>query len=157
MLSTSTYVPSGLSTSTEIRYSSTTSTSTKYSGPNPVGMILVHPLRTFLINGGQRLTPGTSQPMTVLITRGRSNTLMARPRPTGLTIIGGSGPYGTRLFPMANDTNSTGIILRTIHREWCERRARWRSQQLVIITTLFGTGSRKPLGEFIIANEVIVR
>ena len=37
MLSTSTYVPSGLSTSTstEIRYSSTTSTSTKYSGPNP--------------------------------------------------------------------------------------------------------------------------
>ena len=58
---------------------------------------------------------------------------------------------------MANDTNSTGIILRTIHREWCERRARWRSQQLVIITTVFRTGSRKPLGEFIIPNEVIVR
>ena len=37
MLSTSTYVSSGLctSTSTGIRYSSTTRTSTKYSGPNP--------------------------------------------------------------------------------------------------------------------------
>ena len=58
---------------------------------------------------------------------------------------------------MANNTNSTGIILRTIHREWCERRARWRSQQLVIITTVFRTGSRKPLGEIIIPNEVIVR
>ena len=58
---------------------------------------------------------------------------------------------------MANDTNSSGIILRTIHREWCERRARWRSQQLVIITTVFRTGSRKPLGEIIIPNEVIVR
>ena len=58
---------------------------------------------------------------------------------------------------MANNTNSTRIILRTIHQEWCERRARWRSQQLVIITTLFRTGSQKPLREFIIPNEVIVR
>ena len=58
---------------------------------------------------------------------------------------------------MANDTNSTGIILGTIHREWCEMRARWRSQQLVILTTVFRTGPWKSLGEIIISNEVIVR
>ena len=46
-------------------------------------MILVHPLRTFLINGGQRLTPGTSQPTTVLITRGRSEDPRDLPSPGG--------------------------------------------------------------------------